>query len=802
MTISYNWLHKYLPVKIDPDKLSSILTSVGLEVESMHSYDSIKGGLQGIVTAEVIACDKHPDADKLKVTTVHVGSGENLQIVCGAANVTAGQKVIVALPGATLYPSDGEPFTIKKAKIRGIESSGMICAEDEIGIGNSHEGIMVLDASTIPGKPAGELFHNYNDIIYEIGLTPNRMDAMSHRGTAKDVMAWLTYHEGTEPNLNPEGTGITEISGSNPFKIEIQNPDGCKRYCGAYMTGIEVKESPQELKDQLKAIGVKPINNIVDITNYILHDTGQPLHAFDAQQINGNKVVVRNAEEGSSFTALDGRVFKLSAEDLMICDAEKPMCIAGVYGGKNSGVTTGTKDIFLESAWFSPTNIRRTSVRHGLRTDAATRFEKGVDISKTLDVLNQAALMIQKYAGGKLQGEILDISSGNQLQKQVSLSFAYLKKLSGKTYQRNDVINILKNLGFTISKESEDELSLMVPFSKPDIGHAADIVEEIMRIDGLDNVEIPSTISISPSVETNQLTYKMKEKVATMLTGAGFFEIFTNSITNSKYYDDKALASSVRMINNLSADLDIMRPEMLQTGLEVVAYNINRKNADLRLFEFGKTYSTANIGAYSEAQHLSVFITGRSVMPSWNQTAVKSNLYYLKGIINAILRMLGLPEPVFEETENGLQFKTKNMTIGTVENLPTETLQKFSIKEPVIYADIDWDLAISLAPKNEVKFKEISKFPAVERDLAIVVDSGLKYSSIGEAIRKAKVQALKSTKLFDVFESEKLGKDKKSLAVNFVFADETKTLTDAETEQFMQKIIQSLQSNLNAEIRK
>ena len=597
MTISYKWISEYIPLQIDHEKISKILTSIGLEVESMDYYESVKGGLAGLVVGEVKEAVQHPGADKLKLTKVDTGDGELLQIVCGAPNVAAGQKVIVAKIGTTIYPVKGDAITMKKAKIRGEESYGMICAEDEIGIGESHEGIVILPADVKTGSAVSDYFRPYTDWIYEIGLTPNRMDAMSHYGVARDICAYLSHHEHTDIRVKGFEDIQVKPGTQNAFSVTIENKNACKRYAGASISGIEVQPSPQWLQDKLKSIGQRPINNIVDITNFILHDTGQPLHAFDADKVAGKKVIVKNLQEGSVFKTLDGKERKLSSEDLMICDGnEKGMCIAGVFGGAESGVTADTKNIFLESAWFNPVDIRKTSFRHGLRTDAAMRFEKNVDISNTLNVLQRAALMIQEIAGGKIEGDYIDVYPSPDKKREVTLEFSFLKKLSGKQYDQETVATILKGLGFEIREKNAEKISVAVPYSKPDVTMQADVVEEIMRIDGYDNILIPKSITISPAVGAVNAAQSRKEKTADYLVGAGFSEIFTNSITNAAYFEDDELAKGVKLLNNLSAVHNMMRPSMLETGLESVAYNLNRKNNDLKFFEFGKTYHSGGVG--------------------------------------------------------------------------------------------------------------------------------------------------------------------------------------------------------------
>ena len=808
MTISYNWLSEYLPEKLETEKLSKILTSIGLEVESLHKYESVKGGLKGLITGEVLTCEKHPDADKLKITTVNTGGSKPLKIVCGAPNVAVGQKVIVATIDTTIYPTIGEPVTIKKAKIRGVESEGMICAEDEIGTGTSHEGILILPAETAIGKNAAELLGIYEDYIYEIGLTPNRIDAMSHLGVAKDVCAYLSHHEkkGTQVRL-PYKNNFKADNNNLVFEIDIENNEACRRYSGISISNLTVMDSPVWLQQKLKAIGLKPINNIVDITNYILHETGQPLHAFDADKITGNKIIIKNAEEGSKFLALDGKNRRLSAADLLICNTEEPMCIAGVYGGLHSGVTKETKNIFLESAWFNPETIRKTSLKLGLRTDAATRFEKGVDISNTTNAVKRAALLIKEIAGGEISSDVIDIYPAPAEKTSVGLKYHYLKKLSGKNYHGDTIKNILSALGFEIIKEGMDEVWVKVPYSKTDISIPADIVEEIMRIDGLDNIEIPVAITISPSADPGSAAGVIKEKVADYLTATGFYEIFTNSITNSKYYDEVALQTTVKMINSLSADLDVMRPSMLQTGLEVVAHNINRKNNSLQLFEFGKTYSTNTTGEYKESGHLSLYISGPINEGGWQSKPVKADFYFLKGVCEKVFAALGFASLSFEtvtdaDFENSAFIKMNNTKVGIAGNIHPKVLRKFDIKEPVFYADIYWDQIQVLKNNKTVKYKEVVKFPSVERDLALIVNTAISFAQIQAVVAAAKIDSLKSIKLFDIFESEKLGTCKKSMAVSFTFLDETKTLTDKETDEMMNKLISNFETSLHAEIRK
>ncbi|RYG02305.1 MAG: phenylalanine--tRNA ligase subunit beta [Chitinophagaceae bacterium] len=807
MTISYNWLQEYLPVNLDPERLSRILTSIGLEVESFEKYESIKGGLAGLVVGEVKEKEKHPNADKLSVTKVDIGTGELLQIVCGAPNVAAGQKVIVAPVGTTIYPNSGDPLTMKLAKIRSVESQGMICAQDEVGLGEDHSGILVLAPETRVGSPVAELYETYSDYIYEIGLTPNRMDAMSHLGVARDVCAYLTHHDRLDVRVKQPSANSFKPGKGKPVKVTIENKNACQRYAGISIKNITVKESPKWLQEKLRAIGQRPINNIVDITNFILHETGQPLHAFDLKKI-GEEVIIGNLPEGTPFITLDTKDRKLNAADLMICDgSHKPLCIAGVFGGLDSGVKDNTTQIFLESAWFNPIDIRKTSFRHGLRTDAATHFEKNIDISNTVNVLKRAALLIVEIAGGEIESELVDVYPDPKEKTAVTLKYHFLKKLSGKNYHPDTVRKIVTGLGFEVAKDSIDDVRLLVPFSKPDISLPADVVEEIMRIDGLDNVEIPGSITISPSIEQDGFKQVYTEKVASYLAGLGFNEILTNSITNKAYYDEKELENAVTLLNNLSADHNMMRPSMLETGLEAVAYNLNRKNAELRFFEFGKTYTRSGEGKYSESKRLCIYITGNLGTDTWKGKASSSDLYYIKGVVARILQLIGVSKFEWEagnnaKLESPLQVKVKGQPAIETGIVAQHELKRFDIKQPVFFADISWDQLLAAISKQAVQFRELPKQLPVHRDLAMVVDKAVAYESIEKTIRKQKLQKLQKLQLFDVFESDKLGTNKKSLAVSFTFLDEQKTLTDVEVDEMMQQLIKSLINDLQVEIRK
>ncbi|MEO7924136.1 MAG: phenylalanine--tRNA ligase subunit beta [Chitinophagaceae bacterium] len=815
MTISYKWLSEYLPVIVEPERLSRILTSIGLEVESMEKYEEVKGGLEGLLIGEVLSTEKHPNADKLTLTSVSVGNKEPLQIVCGAPNVAAGQKVVVAPVGTTIYPSTGDPLTMKVAKIRGVESHGMICAEDEIGMGTSHAGIMVLPAEAKTGTRAIDYFEPYDDIVFEIGLTPNRMDAMSHWGVARDVCAYLSYHDKKDikPKL-PNGNGFKIDNTSLTIDVKVENTAACPRYSGISLANVKIGESPKWLQQKLKAIGLRPINNIVDITNFIQHETGQPLHAFDADKITGKKIVVKNLPAGTRFITLDEKERKLFAEDLLIClspaqpgEPGEPICIAGVFGGLQSGVSTATKNIFLESACFDAVSVRKTSFRHGLRTDAASRFEKGTDISATVNVLKRAASLVKEVAGGVIASEIVDLYPQPKPKTEVGAKWHFIKKLSGKNYHPDAVKNILQSLGFEIIKEGMDELRVAVPYHKPDISLPADLVEEIVRIDGLDNIEIPEEITITPSIEENYDREIYREKVANYLVGQGFNEKMTNSITNAAYFSEDELKSMVTMINSLSAELNVLRNSLFETSLEVVAHNLNHKNNSLRLFEFGKAYSTAGPGKYTETEKLCIVITGNKNGDSWKQKTTSFDFYSLKGTIDAVLKLLAVtPDSVEQLTVpkfgDHIVYKLNNEIIAGGGEVKKSILQRFGIKQPVFLAGLNWAALSALASTATKAVKVIPKYPAVQRDLAMLVSRDLAWEEVQKTVETIKLSKLQDIRLFDIFESEKLGAGKRSIAVNFTFLDEEKTLTDKEIDGWMNKIMNTLEKNLQAEIRK
>ena len=808
MTISYKWLSEYLPVTVEPERLSRILTSIGLEVESMNNYEEIRGGLKGLLIGEVLSTEKHPNADKLTLTKVNVGNGEPLQIVCGAPNVAAGQKVVVATVDTTIYPTSGEPMTMKVAKIRSVESHGMICAEDEIGIGTSHAGIMVLPDDAKIGTAAADYFQPYNDTVYEIGLTPNRMDAMSHWGVARDVCAYLSHHDkkDVKPRL-PNGNGFKVDNTSVTIEVKVENTNACPRYSGVSIANVTIKESPKWLQQKLKSIGLRPINNIVDITNFIQHETGQPLHAFDADKISGKKIVVKNLPEGTTFISLDEKERKLSEDDLMICDANNGICIAGVFGGLHSGVNPGTTNIFLESACFDAVITRRTSFRHGLRTDAASRFEKGTDISATVNVLKRTAVLMREICGGEIASEIVDVYPNPKAKTEVTVKWHYIKKLSGKSYHPDTAKNILTGLGFEILKEGIDELRVAVPYHKPDVSLPADIVEEIVRIDGLDNIEIPEAITITPAVEDNNAKEIYREKVANYLAGQGFNEMMTNSITNAAYYSEEEQQSMVKMMNSLSTELNILRNSLFETTVEVVAHNLNHKNNSLRLFEFGKSYNSPEPGTYHEAEKLCLVISGNKTEDQWNQKSSITDFYYLKGIIDAVLKSLGIEPGSIEPLEipklqNHIVYKAGNNIIAGAGEVKKKILEKFGIKQPVYFAELNWTFLSTIAAEQSVKIKELPKYPSVQRDIAMIISQELQWQEVLYSVKRINLGKLKYIRLFDVFESEKLGKGKKSIAVNFTFLDEEKTLTDKEIDGWMNKIMTTLEKDLQAEIRK
>lgn len=799
MTISYQWLLNYLPERLPLDELCDILTSIGLEVEGTEMIEAVKGSLEGLVIGKVLTCEKHPDADKLKVTTVDIGTGEPLNIVCGAPNVAAGQKVIVAPVGTTLYPTNGEPFKIKKAKIRGAASEGMICAEDEIGIGTDHGGIIVLTHSDHVGTPAKKHYNLANpDHAIHIGLTPNRSDAMSHIGVARDVCAYLTHHKGGQYEVLLPPTNMPDADGDRvEVTVNVKTNEACPRYMGVSVTNLKVGPSPDWLRKRLEAIGVRSINNVVDITNFVLHEFGQPLHAFDIDKITDREINVAFLEQDTKFVTLDEEERKLNANDLMICDSKGGMCIAGVFGGVGSGVSEATNSVFIESAYFHPTYVRRTSLHHGLRTDAATHFEKGVDINLLEPALKRAATLMVEIAGGTIASDIIDKYVHEIVPAEVHVTYDYIKKLSGKEYSNNSIKNILVALDFTIDIEDEEGLILKVPTNKPDVLQAADVVEEILRIDGLDNIEIPSRLNISLNRPMPN-DRKAKNDIANMLSNIGFHEIVTNSIVNSAYYPDRT--DMVKMLNSLSSELDVLRPSMLESGLEVIQYNCNRKNTDLALYEFGKIYANRD-GKYEEEEQLAMYLTGNTASASWNTKEQKANVYYLKGLIQNMLSNSGISKVKVSYDEGSIKYSWKKQPLCTIAEVDPKTLMKFDVKQPVYFVSIVWSTWLAASAENNIKYQEVPKYPVVYRDLSLVLDKQVTYNEIERITNNLNIAALQSYGLFDIFESEKLGADKRSLALNYMFQMPDRTLTDKEIDKSMSKLIEAYTKQLQAQIR-
>ncbi|RQO31827.1 phenylalanine--tRNA ligase subunit beta [Taibaiella sp. KBW10] len=800
MEISYNWLMQYLPEPVAIDELSQILTSIGLEVESIEKAEAVKGSLEGLVIGKVLTRETHPNADKLSITTVDVGKGIILPIVCGAPNVAAGQHVVVATVGCTVHPTEGEAFQIKKAKIRGEASEGMICAEDEIGLGTGHAGIMVLPEDAPIGTLAATYFNIASaDQTISIGLTPNRTDAMSHLGVARDVCAYLTHHKGNPVAVVYPEINIPAAKATLPIDISIEDAVACPRYMGITLTGVTIAPSPEWLQLKLKAIGVRPINNVVDSTNFVLHELGQPLHAFDYDTLSGHKIVVKKLEADTLFKTLDDKERKLRSEDLMICDAEKGLCIAGVFGGATSGITNNTTNIFLESAYFDAKTIRRTSMHHGLRTDAATHFEKGVDMNMVPLALNRAVQLILEHAGGQVASEVKDIYPTPLAPRKITASYKFISTLCGKEFAPEITDNILKTLGFIKTAQDGDTFEVLVPTNKVDVTQAADLAEEVLRIDGLDNVPIGNSISMSLNKRPEPLSRKWKEKIANHLCHIGMNEIITNSITNSKYYPEHS--QMVKMLNNLSSELDVMRPELMESGLEVLAYNINRKQQDLMLFELGNVYAQSEIGKYTQTAKLGIWITGNTHAQQWQGKAVNSSIYTAKGIVTQLLAISGIAKYQEATTDKGIEWKRGKIVLAKALTVDTTRLKEFDIKQAVYYIEADIQNWVDAAETVKIKYSELPKFPAMKRDLALVVDKKVTYDQVAKIAQSQKWDAYKGFELFDVFESEKLGADKKSLALSFTFQLNERTLTDEEVEEMIQKLIQQFEKEIGASIR-
>ncbi|WP_443944039.1 phenylalanine--tRNA ligase subunit beta [Pedobacter sp. AW1-32] len=799
MKISYNWLKQFVQIDKTPQELSLILTNVGLEVESVEKVQPVIGGLEGLVIGEVLTCVQHPNADRLRVTTVSVGGAENLQIVCGAPNVAAGQKVVVATVGTTVYPLEGEPFKIKESKIRGEVSQGMICAEDEIGLGKSHDGIMVLPAETEVGQRAKDYFEMEDDFVFEIGLTPNRADAASHLGVARDLAAYFrsTYEIPDLAEFKVDNENLV-------IPVTVEDEDACPRYSSLTISNVTVKESPDWLKDKLKVIGLRPINNVVDITNYILHGLGQPLHAFDADRIAGGKVIVKKVAEGTPFTTLDDVERKLNAEDLMICNAEEPMCIAGVFGGKSSGVSTETKNVFLESAYFNSVSVRKTSKKHGLKTDASFRYERGTDPEITVIALKYAALLIKEIAGGEISSSISDFYPKHIKPFEFEVSFTNINKLIGANIPSAEIKSIITALGISASKTSEDTLALRVPSYKVDVTRECDITEEVLRIYGYNNIEIPKKVNASLSYSNHPDKENTQNVVADMLAANGYAEILCNSLTKSAY--SKNLNEAVFILNPLSSDLNVMRQNLLMPALESVTYNQNRKNADVKFYEFGKTYHLIN-EKYVERPRLLLLISGGKQSEQWNQASKSVSFYNLKAAVDAIISRLGISSFQTDvlNDENfayGIKYFRGDKTLVNFGAATKADRKLADVNAEVFYADFDWATLLDIIRKNKIVNKEVSKYPQVRRDLSLLIDLSVTFETLKGIAFKTDKKLIKDVGVFDVYEGDKLPEGKKSYALNFILQDEEQTLTDKQIDSTMQKLMANLTQQAGAEIRK
>ncbi|BDW94258.1 phenylalanine--tRNA ligase beta subunit [Flagellimonas marinaquae] len=803
MKISYNWLKQFVQIDWDAHKTGELLTDLGLEVEGIAQFESVKGGLKGIVVGQVLTCEKHPNADKLKLTTVDVGQEAPLQIVCGAPNVAAGQKVPVATVGTTLYTKEGEAWTIKKGKIRGEVSQGMICAEDEIGLGDGHDGIMVLNDDLVPGTPCAQVFDIENDEVFEIGLTPNRADAMSHFGVARDLKAGLEQKEIQKELVTPSTSNFSVDNRSLKIDVEVKDSDLAPRYCGVTISNLIVQESPDWLKNRLKSIGLTPINNVVDVTNYVLHELGQPLHAFDASKIKGNKVEVKTLPAGSKFTTLDEVERELHEDDLMICDGEKPMCIAGVFGGIHSGVTEHTTSIFLESAYFDPVSIRKTAKRHGLSTDASFRFERGIDINLSKYALKRAALLIREIAGGYITSDIIDLFPKKPQDRQVFLTFNKINSLIGQEIPQDTIKSILSSLEIRINNVTESGLGLTIPTYRVDVTREVDVIEEILRVFGYNNVDFKEKLNASIAKSSRFENHRLQDIIGNTLAAKGFYEIMTNSLVSSDFVEENT--SAVEMLNPLSSDLSILRTSMLHSGLQTVSYNHNRQKNDLKLFEFGKTYHKMDEG-FQENQHLSIFISGERTENSWATSSRKSDFFYLKGIVEILFERLGLGnldvEPATDDNlAEGITFVKGSNQIASLGLVAKSALKRFDIKQEVFYANLDWDSVLNAVNRNNIIFKEIPKFPEVTRDFALLLDDSITFQKVYDIAWSTEKKLLKKVNLFDVYTGKNLPDGKKSYAVSFTLMDENKTLTDKQIDKIMGKLLTQYQKQLGAELR-
>ena len=806
MTISYNWLKNYLDIDLPAERVGELLTDIGLEVEGIEKIETVKGGLEGVFIGQVLTCEQHPNADRLKVTTVDIGGDEPLHIVCGAPNVAVGQKVAVATVGCTLYGFD-EPLKLKKGKIRGEVSEGMICAEDELGLGDSHDGIMVLDADAQVGLPARDYFKIETDHVFEIGLTPNRTDAMSHYGVARDLRAALKQH-GIDANLVLPEVRFSVDDNSLTIPIAVEDIEGCPQYLGVTISDVKVEASPTWLQNKLRAIGLKPINNVVDVTNYVLHETGHPLHAFDAAAISGNKVIVKNLGSGSTFTTLDEVDRKLDAEDLMICNAEGGMCIAGVFGGMHSGVTEATKAVFLEGAWFNPVRIRKTAKRHALNTDASYRYERGVDPNMTEYALKRAATLIKEVAGGKISSEIQVAKSQNFLPVEIELDHAYLNRLIGNDIPASKVEEILEDLEFELTQHAGGWL-LKVPTYRVDVTRPADVVEEFLRIYGFNNVVLPKRMQLSISEHEKDYSADFKAKTDAFLTANGYFEIINNSLTKLQYYQKFAADDEQRLVhilNPLSQDLGVMRQNLLFGALEVVAHNINRQQSDIKIYEFGKAYFKEGAGKYNEEEQLCLVLSGKDAPEGWNHKPNQATFYQLKGMVTALLERLGISQwqEAIEEKpylNEALVISVGKDQVAHIGQVTTKLQGAFDIEQPVFSATINWASLVKLASRNKVKFEDMPRFPAVRRDLAVLLDEEVKYFDMAAAAQKAGGSLVKDINLFDVYTGKNLPAGKKSYAISFMLQDPQATLTDKRVDETMNRILSTFEKQFGAQLR-
>ena len=809
MRISYNWLKQFIKIDWKSEETAALLTDLGLEVEGVEKFESLKGGLEGIVVGHVLTCEPHPDADRLKVTTVDLGDGNSpVQIVCGAPNIAAGQKVPVATIGTKLYDKEGNAFEIKKGKIRGQESHGMICAEDELGLGESHDGILILDANLKPGTLGKTVFNIETDEVFEIGLTPNRADAMSHFGVARDLKAGFVQKEKHIELITPSVSNFKVDKRTLKIDVSVENEKLAPRYCGVTISGLSIKPSPAWLQNRLKAIGLTPKNNVVDVTNYVLHELGQPLHAFDANKIKGNKVIVKTVAAGTKFTTLDDVERTLDAEDLMICHAEGPMCIAGVFGGKDSGVTEDTTSIFLESAYFNPVSVRKTAKRHALNTDASFRFERGIDATITEYALKRAALLIQEVAGGEITSDIVDLYPKKIEDFQVFLNFQKAKKVIGEELSKETIKKILVALDIKINNVTEAGIGLVIPSYRVDVQREIDVIEEILRVYGYNNINFTEKLNATISNSSRTEEYKVQNLVANQLCSLGFNEMMANSLTTPDYIQlSKNLKEefNVVMLNPLSNDLSAMRQSMLFSGLEAISFNINRKRSDLKLYEFGKTYHKLPSG-YEENKHLTLFLSGNRAEENWTQNQQKSDFFLFKGYINSVLSRIGLDSKVSSlpvESDifaEGLSLAVGKEIIVEFGTIKKSILKHFDIKQEVVFADFNWG-KIQKYISNKIKFTDIPKYPAVRRDLALLLNESTPFEEVYKIAKQTEKKLLKEINLFDVYQGKNLPEGKKSYAVSFIIQDESKTLNDKEIEKIMSKLQMNFENQLGATLR-